>query len=460
MIFHFVTVLWGEEYTKVFLEVCLPNQLTEGNLYAFHDGPEAEYKVYTTAKDAKRIRQNKLFREIEQIMPTQIIEIGGADDVHDYSDAISLMNRCHVMAIKDGREKGAIFVFLPPDQIYSEGAFARLIDIANSGKRVVITSGIRLHKEDFIPEFIKRFQDEKGRLCASSRPLVDLGLKHLHPVIKSYFVDSQEYNDGPCHFYWRVDETGFVVRALSMHPLMIAPKNRDALPARSIDGDYFRKACSDIKDYHIVKDSDELVAFELTTGDWRSGINGPNNFNVYRCAMTLKHGGDRMHRKFLREKIRIHSGDFSPRWEETEKISDKTLDTARLVLTVSYKAPLHRYLFASLKPVVMDDVKKVLIFGAGRGGLSALKLVKLCGWEVTCFVDNDKKKWDTLMEGYSVKSSEAIEASDFDMVIVASQPGKNAIFRQLNDRGMVHNKDFVYYLDEISIDGVSITLNV
>lgn len=459
MLFHFVTVVWGGEYTRVFLDICLPNQLTKGNLYAFQGGPKAEYKVYTTSQDAERIRENKLFQEVGKIMPTRIIEIDNTQSSSDYSSSISMMNRGHVMAIKDGIKRNATFIFLPPDQIYSEGAFARLLEIARTGKRVVVTAGIRLTKETFVPEFIQKFRDNDTRLCAASRPLVELGLRHLHPVIKSYFVDAEEYNIGPCHFYWRVDETGFVARALSVHPLMIRPRIPDALPLRSVDGDYFRRACPDIKDYHIVKDSDELVAFELTTGDWRFGISGPNKFNVYKCAMTLKHGGDRMHRKFLREKIRIHSSGFSPKWDEAEECSDKTLEAARIVLTVAHKAPLYRYLFVS-RHIVLDHVKRALIFGAGNGGLKAARLAKMCGWEVACFVDNSKSKHGSFLNGRPVKEVSALETENFDIILVASQPGKMAIFRQLKEMGMEYKKDFIYFLDEVSVDGVLVSLNL
>jgi hypothetical protein len=459
MLFHFITVVWGREYTRVFLDICLPNQLTKGNLYAFQGGPEAEYKVYTTSEDAERIRENKLFQEVESIMPTRIIEIDKAQGGSDYSGDISLMNRVHIMAIKEGIKKDATFVFIPPDQIYSEGAFARLIDIARTGKRVVVTAGIRISKETFVPEFIRKFRDPDGRLCASSRPLVELGLRHLHPIIKSYFVDSEEYNYGPAHFYWRVDESGFIVRALSVHPLMIRPRIPDALPLRSVDGDYFRRACPDIRDYHIVKDSDELVALELTTSDFLFGINGPNKFNIYQCAMSVKHGGDRMHRKFLREKIRIHSGDFSPQWNEVEELSATTIETARMIVAVSYKAPLHRHLFA-VKPVVLDHVKKVLIFGARRGGVKAAELAKRCDWEIVCYVDNDKSLHGSFLENRPVKDISALETESFDIIIVASIPGGKAIFWQLIEAGLAYKKDFIYFLDQASVDGVVVSLDL
>ncbi len=463
MNYRFVTVVWGEEYTGVFLDVCLPNQLAPGELASFADLEMCEYQVYTTTADSARIAADPRFAAIQEIMPTRIIHLNKSLEGNEYMDSIALMNHGHIMSIRKAAGTDTAFVFLPPDQVYSAGTFRRIREVAQSGKRILLTAGVRVEKESFIPAFVRTFADGSGNCPAPSRKLVGLALDHLHPVILSYFVDSREYNDGPCHFYWRVDDTGFVARALSMHPLMVRPRREDAIPVRSVDGDYLRRVSSDIHDYHIVTDSDELVAFEMSSGAWSAGINGPNSFNIYRCALHLKHGGDHMHRKFLRKKVRIHSSGYNGPWEEVEAESDRVIETARSILAVSYKAPMHRSLFdyyTSRWRAFLDHVKDVVIFGTGAGGEVTLELAECCGWNVSRFIDNNPAKQGTTFHGYPVTGPETLGSRDYQLVIVASLPGKRAIFQQLKQAGLVHRKDFIYYLDTVTIGKLQITLTI
>lgn len=103
----------------------------------------------------------------------------------------------------------------------------------------------------------------------------------------------------------------------------------------------------------------------------------------------------------------------------------------------------------------LDHVRRTVVFGTGEASRAALKLAARCGWEVEYLVDNNAGLWETEAHGLGVRSPAALEARDFDLVIVASLAGKSAIFTQLEGLGLSHAEHFVHFLDPVSVSGVT-----
>ena len=56
--FHVVTVVWGQPYVELFLDVALPNQMTPGNLGALRPG--SRYRVFTAPEDVETLAASPL----------------------------------------------------------------------------------------------------------------------------------------------------------------------------------------------------------------------------------------------------------------------------------------------------------------------------------------------------------------------------------------------------------------
>jgi len=95
----------------------------------------------------------------------------------------------------------------------------------------------------------------------------------------------------------------------------------------------------------------------------------------------------------------------------------------------------------------LDNVKKVVIFGCGAGGLAMLELSKHFEWEVVCFVDNNNALWGSAIEGIPIVSPQTLSSDNYDLVIVASKEGKTDIIAQLKALDMQLNRDFIYMLE-------------
>lgn len=86
--------------------------------------------------------------------------------------------------------------------------------------------------------------------------------------------------------------------------------------------------------------------------------------------------------------------------------------------------------------------KKVVIFGAGKGGERAYRELKK-KYDIQAFVDNDTSKQGHLFKSKPILSAEDAIKLSFDTIFIASMYG-NQIYHQLKDLGVQSdNIDFV-----------------
>src|SRR6516164_8204503 len=96
--FQFSTVVWGPWHTGVFLDVNLTSLLAPGNLAAFAQKHDVSYRIFTSKND-------------------------------------------------DARIAGAMILLIPPDVVWSNGAFGHIADIAALGKKAIFMTYMRVVSE-------------------------------------------------------------------------------------------------------------------------------------------------------------------------------------------------------------------------------------------------------------------------------------------------------------------------
>lgn len=319
--FHFIAVVWGAEYTDLFIEVVIPNQLSNGNLPSFK-GLDASYYIYTTTEDADRIKKTAAFLRLSDLMPVNFIFIIIANTSNKYNK----LSECHKLAITAANKEDAAIIFLSPDAVFADGSFAKLLELCSAGKRAVMTAGLRVTKETFLPLLLKYFSEDNSTLNISSRELIKLAMQHLHPLSQSLFWKSTRFNRYPSHIYWDVPNEGILARAFHVHPLMVAPSRKGISFSSSIDNDYFYQACPDINDIHVVTDSDEIAVIEMSNlMQW--GLMPHNKSKALRVAVWAKYNANPHHRMVFQHKIRFHQNDITPAWGTVEQSSDKVVSS-------------------------------------------------------------------------------------------------------------------------------------
>jgi hypothetical protein len=323
MKFHFINAVWGDSYTDAFLKVCLPSQLSPGNLPAWPAREQSVYRIFTTAHDAGVIEQSAAYATLARTLPTEIVTI----DQHIVRNKYLAMNGCHGQAIREADKAGAGIIFLAPDVVCADGMFRALGKLAATGKRLVAIGMFRIVKETFFPAFLREHADAAGCTATiSPRRLVEMGLKHMHPDSRCFFADSGAIPEWCSGLYWPVVGEGVVGRFFHLHPLLVNPSKRGIeLGEKTLDSDYVWEACPDPADVYVVQDSDELFMCEFSSAAQRYFPVGAA-LSPSRVAVWAALHANEQHRHFVRHRLALHTCDKSPRWQAVEQESDRFID--------------------------------------------------------------------------------------------------------------------------------------
>ncbi len=333
--FRFVAVVWGADFTDAFLKACLPSQLFPGNLVHFAKHSNSIYRIYTSDRDAKTIQESGVYRSLSAIMPVELAVISGMSYVGKYK----AMTQCHAHFVRSTRDDDCALVFMSPDVVWADGAFARLLEITKSGKQGVAISTPRLARESFIPAFVKEYSKDGILQPIMPRQLVRIALDHLHPVTTSQFWGSRKNSSmTPSVSYWPVNQEGLLARQFHLFPLMIRPVDRDAVPTISVDNDYWLKACPDPADVYVVQDSDEMCAVDFTSVSDTNDLIKPGSQNVKEVTDWTRWNTHALHREFVKHKIRFHWFDLSENWRDVEQRSDAIVESILSLIDVSGNA--------------------------------------------------------------------------------------------------------------------------
>jgi len=90
-------------------------------------------------------------------------------------------------------------------------------------------------------------------------------------------------------------------------------------------------------------------------------------------------------------------------------------------------------------------MKRVVIFGTGKSGEEAFDYARERGWAVAYFVDNNKIRCGESVRGVKIKAPTVLQNKDFNLIVVASIPGKSAISEQLDKMGFAYQADYIYF---------------
>lgn len=99
-------------------------------------------------------------------------------------------------------------------------------------------------------------------------------------------------------------------------------------------------------------------------------------------------------------------------------------------------------------------MKKVVIYGASKGGQNTLKYLKGLDedFEFICFVDGDTQKHGSKVKGLPVKAPESLKETEFDLVFIGSSY-VDEIWQKLQELGVPSGK--VEPLDYTVLNGPS-----
>lgn len=300
----------------MFTNVILPTHLSKGNLPAAAELEDVRYELYTTARDAERIRTADSFRRLAKAVPVDIIDVGPELRGNRYE----ALTECHRRALTRAARLEAATVFLSADTIFSDGSLRLALDRVSVGARVVGLAGLRVNGAAIAAELNGNYSQE----TLSSTNLTRLGLTHLHSATKRLLWNARPYTAWPSHILWRAGSRALLARCFHLHPFLIWPRHPSPL-LDTIDGEYLQAVVPDVSDYYVVTSSNEMVALSL---EWDLSRDlGPKRRASTRrvAAWGLKHTTP-IHRHFAQRSIRFDPGFGDEDWETAESLAHLTIE--------------------------------------------------------------------------------------------------------------------------------------
>lgn len=323
--YHFITPVWGAEYTRLFVDVCLPTLLAPGNIPTLTDVPGSLYQIFTSPEDQRVIEKSVAFRKLTQHIKAEFQPIRARVD--SIRNQYFVQSDCYRRGIKISDAAGAAMIFLNADVVVADGGISTLLRLIDSGKRAIMAMGVRLNKQAVEPALLRLSDDPQNcAITVSPRQLARLATDNLHQISRTHLYRSDDEGLNPAGLFWRVGDEGLLMHCFHLHPVVVYPRRKNAPFTTTIDNDYLMEACPDLAEMYVIQDSDEFLACELS--DAKRRINAmPRTGNDIDIARWAYFNSNAQHRELIKIPIRMHDGaTSSPAWTATLAESDAVVD--------------------------------------------------------------------------------------------------------------------------------------
>ncbi len=322
--FHLAVPVWGEAYTKLFTDVCLPMIMTSGNIAALGDRPANRFVIATTWNDHLAIRSSPSYRRLTQLIEVEFIHI---DAQVDLANTHAAMSECYAMAMRSSSviPGKTCFVFLTPDSFWTDGTFRRLGELADSGFKVVMAAGLRANREpmsEILAERIERFPDNPAIPVAE---LISLALANLHQMSRAHNVLNSFgfLNQHPSHLYWiNEPDQQLIAHCFHLHPLLVLAPESEVAIGTTIDGEFLNNLPYPLDDYHVSQN--EFFAIELspTASEWGVPLGPPSLARI--VDFSLNHANN-SHWHFFGKRIVLNGSPEKSVDPQLVQLIDKTV---------------------------------------------------------------------------------------------------------------------------------------
>jgi hypothetical protein len=267
--FYFIVILWGERFRDYFLEFCLPSLLSPGNIPALEPSRRSKFLIATRPDDWAAMKGTEIFRTLERHLEPVFVELPPCPPNRSGYQHMSVG---HGLACAMAHRDKAYAVLLTPDCMLSDGSVARLAELARAGTELVLTAALRFGEEPFMAHLESLGVLPTLSRGASGMPLDISGrlmafaaVNGLHTETLAYAWDEPGFLLVLPAAWWRVPgQNGILLHCLSWAPVLLdygaigGDHDISTFDQWTLDGDYLFNNSRNLKQIHVVQDSDEL----------------------------------------------------------------------------------------------------------------------------------------------------------------------------------------------------------
>ena len=141
--------VWGERYTRHFLEISLPSLLASGNLPGLSKLGRCTFVLLAPARDAEMIGKSSLWPLLHACCAVRIRYI---DDLVSQSSS-TVLTLAYALAIREAGEQAldTCFVLLVADYVVSDGSISAVVERILAGASGVLAGNFQVARETVLP---------------------------------------------------------------------------------------------------------------------------------------------------------------------------------------------------------------------------------------------------------------------------------------------------------------------
>jgi hypothetical protein len=250
--------VWGQRYTRYFLELCLPSLMASGNIPALAQLCRCSFVLLAPAQDAGSIEIHRLWARLQQHCAVSVTHI---DDLVSQSSS-TVLTLAYTLAIRASGSRALDTCFVPivADYVFSDGSLRAAVTHILEGASAVLAGNFQIARERAWPRLSKA-KGSDDILAVTARDLVDLSLESLHKTTVDQIVTGDQLHAAANRLFWPVDNHCMIGRFYLMHMIAVRPETADFVISAPSDYSLVPELCpsgniarlTDSDDYFVVE---------------------------------------------------------------------------------------------------------------------------------------------------------------------------------------------------------------
>lgn len=304
----FLLPVWGYQFTRRFLEFCLPTLLSPNNIPAIARDLPCRFVLLSSENDEQAIVSHPAWQRLAQLCAVEILPV---DDLITDGNHTATITLAFERALRRAGPamRDTCFIFLMSDYLVADGSLAKVVATVRQGARAVLVGNFQVVAEDAGPLFRARFASPSAQVALRPRDLMQFALSHLHPATIANIVNFGVTHSADCNrLFWQVDENTLIGRFYLMHPIAIRPEVDDFEVGSSWDYSFIPELCPS-DNVMTLTDSDDYLVVEMQRRLYDQGHLRLGPIGARQLAERLSAWTTARHRSNAEQTLIFHAGE-------------------------------------------------------------------------------------------------------------------------------------------------------
>lgn len=216
--YHITNIVYGDTYSRLFLENHLKSVLDETNLPEVSKDYDITYNIITDAKTQPTLEAHANVKRLQSQVRVVFSPINWPDDQH-FARRYEVIVQGFGHAIRAALMEGALFTPLVADYVVAKGFFPCLTKRIKEGHDAVLMLPPRCSAET-ASQVLSQIEGALPPL-----DLFKICFDHLHSLWRDSYWNTPRFTSIPFVLLWG-SERGLLVRTFSLSPLIFRPTER------------------------------------------------------------------------------------------------------------------------------------------------------------------------------------------------------------------------------------------